>query len=176
MRTPLTVIVGLLAVLAGCSTTSPDVIQRGDAQRLSQVQDATVLSVRNVVVEGNQSGIGATAGGVVGGVAGSARGGSSRESAAIGVLGAVAGAVVGNAVERFGTREQAVEILLQLRNGERRAIVQAKGEENLAPGDAVILVSNAGKSRVMKAPPVSGTPTGAPAGPTAPAAAPTTGG
>jgi outer membrane lipoprotein SlyB len=154
MRPSILIIAGLVTVLAGCSTTSPDVIQRGDAQRLSQVQDATVLSVRNVVVEGDQSGIGATAGGVVGGVAGSARGGSSRESAAIGVIGAVAGAVVGNAVERFGTREQAVEILLQLRNGERRAIVQAKGEENLAAGDAVILVSNAGRTRVMKAPPI----------------------
>jgi hypothetical protein len=28
--------------VAACSTTSPDVVQRGDAQRLSQVQDATV--------------------------------------------------------------------------------------------------------------------------------------
>ena len=33
-------------VLAACTTTSPDVIQRGDAQRLSTVVDATVLSVR----------------------------------------------------------------------------------------------------------------------------------
>eukprot|EP01035_Chromulina_nebulosa_P049564 gene49564-67304_t len=48
----------ILGVLAGCSTTSPDVIQRGDAQRLSQVQDATVLSVRPVTVDGSQSGIG----------------------------------------------------------------------------------------------------------------------
>ena len=28
--------------LTACSTTSPDVYQRGDAQRLSQVQDAVV--------------------------------------------------------------------------------------------------------------------------------------
>ena len=40
------------AALAACSTTSPDVIQRGDAQRLSSVVDATVLSMRPVVVEG----------------------------------------------------------------------------------------------------------------------------
>src|SRR5205814_8255696 len=125
------------AALAACTTTSPDVIQKGDAQRMSQVQDATVLSVRPVVVEGNQSGIGAAAGGVVGGVAGSTVGGH-REHAVVGVLGAVAGAVVGNAVERMSTREDAVEILVQLRNGERRAIVQAKGNETLQPGDAVI--------------------------------------
>lgn len=146
-------VLSLAAVLAACSTTSPDVIQKGDAQRLSQVQDATVLSIRPVVVEGNQSGVGAAAGGVVGGVAGSTVGGH-REGAVVGVLGAVAGAVVGNAVERFGTREEAVEILIQMRNGERRAIVQAKGNETLAPGDPVILVTTGGKTRVTRAPAV----------------------
>ncbi len=150
-------VLSLAAVLAACSTTSPDVIQKGDAQRMSQVQDATVLSVRPVVVEGNQSGVGAAAGGVVGGVAGSTVGGH-REGAVVGVLGAVAGAVVGNAVERFGTREEAVEILIQLRNGERRAIVQAKGTENLMAGDPVILVTTGGKTRVTRAPAVQPAP------------------
>jgi len=150
-------VLSLAAVLAACSTTSPDVIQKGDAQRMAQVQDATVLSVRPVVVEGNQSGVGAVAGGVAGGVAGSTVGGH-REGAVIGVLGAVAGAVVGNAVERMGTREEAVEILLQLRNGERRAIVQAKGNENLAAGDSVIIVTTGGKTRVTRAPAVQPAP------------------
>lgn len=140
--------------LGACSTTSPDVIQPGDAQRLSQVQDATVLSVRSVTVDGSQSGIGGTSGAVIGGVAGSSVGGR-REAIAVGVLGAVAGAVVGNVIERSATREDAVEILLQLRNGERRAIVQAKGSETLNAGDAVILVTTGGKTRVTKAPGVA---------------------
>jgi outer membrane lipoprotein SlyB len=141
----------LSVALAGCTTTSPDVVQRGDAQRLSSVIDATVLSVRPVTVEGTQSGVGSVAGGVVGGVAGASVGGR-REGIIVGVLGAVAGAVAGNALERSTTREDAVEILLQLRNGERRAIVQARGNETLQPGDAVILVTTGGKSRVTKAP------------------------
>jgi outer membrane lipoprotein SlyB len=144
----------LAAVAAACSTTSPDVIERSEAQRLSQVQDATVLSVRAVVVEGQQSGTGGTAGAVVGGVAGASVGGQ-RETVIVGVLGAVAGAVVGNAVERYGTREEALEILVQLKNGERRSIVQAKGTEALAPGQAVILVTTGGKTRVTRAPVVS---------------------
>jgi outer membrane lipoprotein SlyB len=139
------------AALAACSTTSPDVIQRGDAQRLSSVVDATVLSVRPVVVEGTQSGVGGATGAVVGGVAGSSVGGH-REAVAVGVIGAVVGGVIGNAVERFGTREDALEILVQLANGERRSIVQAKGQEAIAPGDAVILVTTGGKVRVTKAP------------------------
>jgi outer membrane lipoprotein SlyB len=156
----------LVLALAACSTTSPDVIQRGDAQRLSQVQDATVLSVRAVTVDGSQSGVGAATGGVIGGLAGSARS-SGRESVAIGVVGAVAGAVIGNTIERASTREDAVEILIQLRNGERRAIVQAKGSETLQPGEPVILVTTGGKTRVTKAPMV------APG--TAPSATPSTG-
>ena len=140
-----------LATLGACSTTSPDVIQRGDAQRLSQVQDATVLSVRTVTVDGSQSGIGATAGGVIGAVAGASVGGR-REGQVVGILGALAGAIVGNAVERSGTREESIEILLQLRNGERRSVVQAKGTETLNPGEAVIIVTTGGKVRVTRAP------------------------
>ena len=143
----------LVVALAACATSSPDIIQRGDAQRLSEVVDATVLTIRPVTVEGSQSGVGAAAGGVVGGIAGSSVGGR-REGAIVGVLAAVAGAVAGNAVERMGTREEAVEILVQLKNGDRRAIVQAKGSETLLPGDPVILVTTGGKVRVTKAPAV----------------------
>ena len=150
-------LLALLGILAGCSTTSPDVIQRGDAQRLSQVQDATVLSVRAVTVDGSQSGAGAVTGAVVGGVAGSTVGGN-KTGAVVGVLGAVAGAVVGNTVERFATKEDAVEVLIQMRNGDRRAIVQAKGNETLAAGDAVVLVTTGGKTRVIKAPTITSPP------------------
>jgi outer membrane lipoprotein SlyB len=141
----------VLAALAACTTTSPDVVSKNEAQRLSTVQDGVVLSTRPVVVEGQQSGIGATAGGVIGGISGGSVGGR-RDSVAVGVIGAVVGGVVGNAVERFGTREEAVELLIQLKNGERRSIVQAKAGETLNPGDSVILVTTGGRVRVTKAP------------------------
>jgi outer membrane lipoprotein SlyB len=134
--------VALAMSLVACASSSPDVIQRGDAQRMSQVEDGVVLTVRSVVVDGSQSGIGATIGGVTGAVAGATRGGSNAESNVIGLLVGVAGAAAGNAIERFTTREDAVEVLVQLKNGERRAVVQAKGEQALTPGDAVILGAN----------------------------------
>jgi outer membrane lipoprotein SlyB len=157
-------LVALAAVsLAACTTTSPDVIQKGDAQRLSQVQDATVLSLRPVVVDGNQSGTGGVVGGVVGGVSGASVGGR-REGIVVGVLAAVVGGVIGNAVERAATREDAIEFLLQLKNGERRTLVQAKGGELFNPGDAVILVTTGGKTRIVRAPAAvpTATPTAAP--------------
>ena len=143
-----------LAALSACSTTSPDIVGRGDAQRLSTVVDAVVLSTRPVVVEGSQSGLGSTAGGLIGGIAGSTVGGQ-REAMVVGVLAAVVGGVMGNVVERSVTREPALEILVQLNNGDRRAVVQALAAETFAPGDAVILVSSAGKVRVTKAPPLA---------------------
>ena len=142
----------VVVALAACASSSPDVIQRGDTQRMAQVQDGVVLSVRNVVVDGSQSGIGAGVGGVVGAIGGYAGSGVSREAQVLGVLAGVAGAAAGNAIERFSTKENAVEILVQLKGGERRAIVQAKGNELLAAGDSVIMVTTGGKVRVTKAP------------------------
>ncbi len=148
----LTLTVAAIATLAACASSSPDVIRRSDTQTLSQVQDAVVLSVRTVTVDGSQSGVGGAVGGVVGAIAGSSGSGVQREQNVLGVLGAVAGAAAGNALERLSTKEEAVEIIVQLANGDRRAIVQAKGGETLLAGDKVIMVTSGGKVRVSRAP------------------------
>ena len=151
----------LAAALAACTTASPDVIHPYEAQHMSPVYDATVLSVRPVTIDGSQSGIGATAGAVAGGVAGSTVGGHN-EQIVVGVLGAVIGGILGNAVERGTTQQHAVEIMVQMRNGERRAIVQGVGNETWAPGDAVVLVTTNGRTRVSHAPMVVPAPQPAP--------------
>jgi outer membrane lipoprotein SlyB len=155
-----------LLMVAACTTTNPDVVSRDEAQRLSTVIDAVVLTTRPVVVDGTQSGIGGAAGGIVGGIAGSGVGGQ-RESAAVAVIGAVVGGVIGNAAERAATREDAIEILVQLKNGDRRSVVQAKAAETFETGDAVIIVTTGSKVRVTKAPVIS-TPPSAPAKTNAP--------
>jgi len=142
----------LVVALAACATSDPDMISRDNTQVMSQVQDGVVLSVRRVTVDGSQSGVGAVVGGVVGAIGGAAGSGVQRESQVLGVLGAVAGAAAGNAAERLVTKEEAIEILVQLKGGERRAIVQAKGAQNFEPGDAVIIVTTGNKVRVTKAP------------------------
>lgn len=163
VRSSVLAVAAVAALATGCATSNPDTISRADAQRMSTVVDAVVLSSRPVTVDGSQSGIGSATGAIVGGVAGSGVGGS-RDGIVAGVIGAVVGGVIGNAVERAGTREEAVELMLQLKNGERRAVVQAKGSETFNPGDAVIIVTTGGKVRVSKAPPVQ---PGAPAQPVA---------
>ena len=138
--------------LAACTTSDPDMVSRDNAQIMSQVQDGVVLSVRAVTIDGNQSGVGAAVGGVVGAIGGSAGSGVQRESQVLGVLGAVAGAAAGNAAERLVTKEEGLEILVQLKGGERRAIVQARGAQNFQPGDPVIIVTTGNKVRVTRAP------------------------
>jgi outer membrane lipoprotein SlyB len=142
----------IAATLGACASSNPDVIQRGDTQRMAKVEDAVVLTVRPVVVDGNQSGVGAAVGGVAGAIGGYSGSSVRREAQVLGMLAGVAGAAAGNAVERMATREDAFEILVRLSSGDRRAIVQAQGGEVFAPGDAVIIVTTGNKVRVTKAP------------------------
>jgi outer membrane lipoprotein SlyB len=152
-----------MLTLGACSTSSPDVVNRNDTQRLATVVDAVVLNTRPVVVDGAQSGLGAVTGGFLGGTIGSGVGGS-RDSLVISAIGAVVGGVIGNAAERNVTREEGLEILVQLRNGDRRSVVQARAAESFAPGDPVILITTGGRVRVTRA------PVAAPAAPSASAA------
>ena len=145
-------VVSMAAVLGACASSSPDVIQRDDAQRMAKIEDGVVLSSRTVTVDGSQSGVGSTVGGVVGAIGGYSGSSVQREAQVLGVLAGVVGAAAGNAIERFSTREEAVEILVQLKGGERRAIVQAKAAEKLEAGDPVIIVTTGSKVRVTKAP------------------------
>ena len=148
------IMVAALGALAACQTANPDVVNRYDAQRMSSVQDATVLSVRPVTLQGRDSGVGTVGGAVIGGIAGSNVGGP-RTGGIVGIVGAIAGGLIGNAVERDATRENAVEILVQLKNGERRAVIQGLGSETFAVGDPVIMIITGGRVRVMHAPPVT---------------------
>ena len=157
------------ASLTGCVVANPNTVSAYDAQRLSTVTDATVLSVRPVTLQGRDTGVGTVSGAVIGGIAGSNVGGP-RTGGIVGIAGAVVGGLIGNAVERDATQQQAVEILLQLKNGDRRQVVQGIGTDSFAAGDPVILVTTGGRTRVMRAPPVT---TGSTAPNAYPAAYPT---
>jgi len=142
------------ASLTGCVVANPNTVSAYDAQRMSTVIDATVLSVRPVTLQGRDTGVGTVSGAVIGGIAGSNVGGP-RTGGIVGIAGAVVGGLIGNAVERDVTQQQGVEILLQLKNGDRRQVVQGIGSDTFAAGDPVILVTTGGRTRVMRAPPVT---------------------
>jgi len=127
--------------LTGCVVAQPpNTVSAYDVQRMSTVVDATVLSVTPVTLQGRDTGVGTVSGAVIGGIAGSNVGGP-RTGGIVGVAGAVVGGLIGNAVERDATQRQGVEILLQLKNGDRRSVVQANGPDVFAAGEPVIMVT-----------------------------------
>lgn len=138
----------LAIVSAGCASGlgSGD-YKRREARRVYEVKMGVVENVRNVRLEGTESGVGAVAGGAVGGIAGSSVGGGKGQ--AIGaVLGAVAGGVAGAAAEEALTRKPGLEITVRLDSGRTIAVVQEDTGEHFAVGDRVRILESGGQARV----------------------------
>jgi outer membrane lipoprotein SlyB len=140
--------VSALAITAGCATgnNSNSGYTRTQAQREQTVRIATVESVREVMIDAGQTGIGAGTGAVVGGVAGSTMGGG-RGQILTTVLGAVVGGIAGQAVEGNTSKRRALEITVEYANGDLRAITQ-DADEVFRPGERVRVMSGGGVTRV----------------------------
>ena len=127
-------------VVSGCARDlSPDVYSRDEVGSKVDIQDARVISVRNVRIEGTRSGVGAVAGAAAGGIGGSYAG-RGRGGAIGAIAGAVIGGLLGAAMEGAVTGSEGVEYLVELDNGETVAVVQPKGSDPLKPGDSALLV------------------------------------
>lgn len=142
--------VAIIALITGCaSSQSGEVYTRDQARATQNVQLGVVEFVKEVQVEGSQSGLGTVAGGAAGGVLGSTVGsGSGSTLAALG--GAAVGAVAGNKVEEKRTQYTGLEITVKLDSGKVIAVVQ-EADVQFAVGDRVrVLTDNKGTTRVQK--------------------------
>jgi len=139
-----------LLFLAGCvSSMSGSAYSRGEARQAMDVQYGTVQSVRNVMIEGTKTPIGAGAGAIAGGILGSGIGGGRGRSLAT-VGGAVAGGLAGAAIEEGVTRQQGLEITVRLDNGRTISVVQA-ADQMFSPGERVqVSTGRDGSARVSK--------------------------
>ncbi len=138
----------LSAMLAACaSSRSGDVYTRGQTRQEMLVRTGTVESVREVLMEGTNSGTGTLAGAAIGGIAGSNIGGG-RGQVVGAIVGAVLGGVAGSAIEESATKKNALEITVRLDGGQLVAVVQEMGQEYFRPGDRVRILSGSGTSRV----------------------------
>ncbi|GBC63947.1 glycine zipper 2TM domain-containing protein [Desulfonema ishimotonii] len=135
---------------AGCaSSRSGEVYTRDQARQSMSVYYGTVLTVKNVQIEGTKSPAGTLMGGAAGAVAGNAVGGGSGRAIAT-VVGGIAGALAGGAIEEGVTRKAGLEITVELDNGQIMAIVQ-EADDQYVVGDRVrILRSNDGTTRVRQ--------------------------
>jgi outer membrane lipoprotein SlyB len=113
-----------------------------------KIKLATVLDVREVQIEAQNSSVGATTGATVGAIAGST---SGKHGAIQGIAGAVIGGVAGSLVERGASQKNGVEITYQLDGSkELEAMVQEKDDQDIKPGDRIRLVQSAFNVRAVK--------------------------
>ncbi len=137
-----------LLLLVGCaSSLDGDSYRRDQVHQAANVQMATVVSVREVSIEGTRSGIGASAGAIIGGVAGANSQHGRTGNAVLSVLGAVAGGALGAGAEQAATRSTGQEITLKYDDGRMVAVVQGN-DERFQPGDQVRVLSGNGGIRV----------------------------
>ncbi len=137
-----------LTLTACASSRSGDVYTREQARQEMIVRTGVVESVREVQMEGTNSGVGTIAGAAIGGVAGSHVGGGSGQIVGA-IFGAVLGGMAGSAIEENTTKKNALEITIKLDGGQLISVVQEVGESFL-PGDRVRVLSGGGATRVTR--------------------------
>jgi outer membrane lipoprotein SlyB len=151
MRIQIFILAAAATLLAGCaSNLTGDSYSRAEARQETTIRKGVVESVRFVKLEGTKSGVGTISGGIAGGIGGGSIGGG-RGSGIFAVLGAVAGGLAGSAAEEALTREQGIEVTVQLDDGSLIAVVQ-EAKEEFAPGDAVRVMKTGRTTRVTRAP------------------------
>ncbi|MGE0152580.1 MAG: glycine zipper 2TM domain-containing protein [Reyranellaceae bacterium] len=160
---------GVLALgLSACEATNTGkTYSQRQLGNTSSVETGTIVSAREVNVEGSNTGIGTAVGAGAGAVAGSALGTKTRTNILGAIGGAVLGGIIGHGVEDMATRGKATEFVVQRADGSTFAVVQTN-EDNLQPGERVLIVSG-DRTRLARDagnynPPPQGTASGAASG------------
>jgi len=148
--TPMAVMVITTSFIAGCaSSRSGQVYSRDEARQVQTLENGTVESVKEVMIEGTKTPIGTVAGGVAGGVVGNTVGSGSGRAIAT-VAGALVGAVAGTMAEEGITRKQGLEIIVRKDSGQTIVVVQ-EADMPIAVGERVRIITAAdGTTRVSK--------------------------
>lgn len=135
-------------LLSGCAVqpNSANVYQSRQTMGEQSVRMGVVESIRNVLIDKGQSGVGTLGGAALGGLAGSTIGrGNGSIAGAIG--GAIAGGLIGQNVEQNMNNKPGLELTVKLDNGNLTAITQ-DADELFYVGDRVRLLSNGRTTRV----------------------------
>lgn len=140
-------ITGLTLALALTACANTDVYKGSvytgsQAKETRSISYGTIVSVREVKIQGDSTGIiGTTGGGVIGGLVGSTIGGG-RGSDIASAVGAVFGSLLGNTIEQKASQATSLEMVIRKDSGEEIVVVQKK-EAGLTTGQRVRIVSNA---------------------------------
>jgi outer membrane lipoprotein SlyB len=143
-------VLATVALVCACTTpSSGQIYSRNEARTAWTVVEGRVSDVKQVQIEGNRSVLGTAGGGYVGYELGRTLG-SGRGRDLAGAVGAVAGAATGQVVEERVTRQNGLQITIDLDRGESIAVVQA-ADVAFATGERVkVLRRGDGAARVAK--------------------------
>ena len=110
------------------------------AEKVACSNCGVVLSVDEVVVKGQGSGLGAVAGGVAGGLLGNQVGqGSGRDVATI--VGAFGGVIAGNEIEKNVKKTRVYDVTVKMENGTER-VLRHYTNPNVTAGEKVKVVDD----------------------------------
>lgn len=138
-------------LLAGCAAVPEPQVYGPEAtmQKLA-VRLGTVVAVREVTLEGTNSGAGAAVGLGLGGFGGSNLGNGNAQVIG-GIVGAGIGQLAGTQAERHLSRRSGWEITYREDDtGQLFVVVQAKDAQTFAPGDRIRVLEGQGSVRVFK--------------------------
>lgn len=147
-----------LVFLTSCASTTattsgakPPTVPPSIAGKSLRPDLGTVVSTREVVIDGEATLVGRSAGIGVGAAVGQTVGsGDGRILASAG--GAVAGAIVGGMVEKELSKKRAQEITISLDDGPTLVVIQELEDGGFIDGDRVIVVQTVGgEARVSRA-------------------------
>lgn len=140
----------LASTLSGCVTDSQNMYSESDVGRETATEFGRIVKVREVKIQGKNTGTGSAIGATAGGVAGSQIGnGNGSVAAALG--GIVIGAIIGGVAEQQAQKRKGIEYTITKRNGKTVTIVQniAKDDQPLRKGQRVLIQTSGSYMRVL---------------------------
>ena len=137
--------------LGACGTSSSDTYDAEDVGKVLSTAEGTVLSSREVDIEGSTGPVGALAGGAAGGAAGY---GLSSGSGPITILGALVGAGAGYLAESTFNDRDGYEYVVRMDDGRVVTLVQNRGdeEEPIKDGAPVLVQYGDSYTRIIPLP------------------------
>lgn len=141
-----------VASLAGCQNQGQSVYRFHEVGRANVVNFATVLAVREVGIQGQNTGTGAAVGSLAGGMVGAQIGSGSGNTAAT-LAGLVVGGIAGAMAEQAAANRRGLEYTVTLENGATLTVVQDVNvaDRILQPGERAMIQMAGGFQRVLPA-------------------------
>jgi outer membrane lipoprotein SlyB len=143
--------VGFPLFLTACvPNVSPQSYSVGSVGQVNRSIAAKVISVREIDIQGTNSGSGAAVGAGLGAVGGSGLGGSVRGGIASTIAGGVIGGAAGAIIESTASAQKGLEYVVDTTNGNLMTVVQ--GTDPYFPVGTKVLVLYGAPSRLIADP------------------------